>query len=298
MPYSRTLAAGQICEVHVFDLTTRQDRLVYSNDKILFEAPNWTKTGDLILNGKGLLWRLAAVGSGEPEVIVISGVPELNNDHVLAPDHETVFLSANDTWHIYQAPITGGVATQVTRDSPGTLHFLHGVSPDATEIAYVHISEDADDIFSSGRIHVQNISTGADRVLVDGDGPEDGCEYSADGKWIYFNSENFSSVPGAAQIARSKCDGSNFEQLTFDDAVNWFPHVSPDGAAWVYLSYQKGTTGHPADMTVELKLVLDQQWQKAEVVVELFGGQGTINVNSWSADSTQFAYVSYPFAKK
>lgn len=26
----------------------------------------------------------------------------------------------------------------------------------------------------------------------------------------------------------------------------------------------------------------------------LFGGQGTINVNSWSPDSTHFAFVAYP----
>jgi hypothetical protein len=29
------------------------------------------------------------------------------------------------------------------------------------------------------------------------------------------------------------------------------------------------------------------------VLAKLFGGQGTINVNSWSPDSRRFAFVSY-----
>jgi hypothetical protein len=31
-------------------------------------------------------------------------------------------------------------------------------------------------------------------------------------------------------------------------------------------------------------------------LVELFGGQGTINVPSWAPDSRRFAYVAYPLA--
>jgi hypothetical protein len=30
-----------------------------------------------------------------------------------------------------------------------------------------------------------------------------------------------------------------------------------------------------------------------EVIGKLFGGQGTINVNSWSPDSRRFAFVRY-----
>ena len=29
------------------------------------------------------------------------------------------------------------------------------------------------------------------------------------------------------------------------------------------------------------------------MLAKIFGGQGTINVNSWSPDSTHFAFVSY-----
>jgi hypothetical protein len=294
MSYSRKLAAGQLCQVHIYDVTSGLDRVVYSTNETLFEAPNWTKADDLILNGDGLLWRLPVKGSGSPEHIAITGIGELNNDHVLAPDHDSVFLSANDDWHIYRAPISGGPASRVTVNRPGKMHFLHGVNPDGNELAYVQLDGDSSDVFSSGRIHIQNIHTGEDRSLVNGSGPEDGCEYSVDGDWIYFNSENFSAEPGAAQIVRAKRDGKRFEQLTFDDRVNWFPHTSPDGSLWVYLSYPPGTEGHPADLNVELRLVRDNAWQKAECVAMFFGGQGTINVNSWSPDSNRFAYVSYP----
>jgi hypothetical protein len=34
----------------------------------------------------------------------------------------------------------------------------------------------------------------------------------------------------------------------------------------------------------------------AKTLVKLFGGQGTINVNSWSPDSKEFAFVSYELA--
>ncbi|MEY5057991.1 MAG: hypothetical protein RI987_795, partial [Actinomycetota bacterium] len=230
------------------------------------------------------------------EPIEITGVPNLNNDHVLSPDHQNIYVSANDDWHIYKAPSRGGQAVKITTDVADQLHFLHGVSFDETELAYVQLRLDAEDVFNSGRIHVLNLTTGEDRVLVNGDGPEDGSEYSIDDQWIYFSTENFSSEPGHAQIGRARRDGSEFEQLTFDDRVNWFPHQSLDGQFWVYLSYPTGTIGHPADLPVELKLVRNGDWQNAETLVQLFGGQGTINVNSWSPNGNKFAYVAYPIS--
>ena len=59
----------------------------------------------------------------------------------------------------------------------------------------------------------------------------------------------------------------------------------------VYLSYPPGTTGHPPDKDVILRLAaLDGSAQRD--LVALFGGQGTINVNSWAPDSRRFAYVA------
>jgi hypothetical protein len=62
---------------------------------------------------------------------------------------------------------------------------------------------------------------------------------------------------------------------------------------YVYISYPKGTLGHPADKNVRLMLMPpDGSWHKE--IIALFGGQGTINVNSWAPDSRRFAYVAYP----
>lgn len=293
MKYARTLAPGQQCRVWVIDGATGDARVIHSDERVLLEAPNWTADDRLILNGDGQLWTLPVDGSGPPSVVTIDGVPEFNNDHVLAPDGETIYLSAND-WHIYVAPLGGGVARRVTRDSGSRMHFLHGVSPDGATLAYVAVEGAA-----TGEWHAHLRTVGVDGsgdvALTHGAGPDDGPEYAADGGWIYFNTERFSAEPGHAQIARIQPDGTDMQQLTFDDRVNWFPHLSPDGSRAVYLSYPPGTIGHPADLRVQLRLVRQDEWDAATVVAELPGGQGTINVNSWSPDGTGFAYVDYPF---
>ncbi|MBU2663671.1 hypothetical protein KOI35_09145 [Actinoplanes bogorensis] len=280
--YARKLAAGQICTIFSYEVSSGLSTEVHTSGDVLFEAPNWTRDGDLILNGDGLLWRLPA--SAPPRPIPLEGVPSLNNDHVLAPDGETIFVSADDG-HIYRASLSGGPARRVTT-AGNRLHFLHGVSPDGTTLAYVGI--DGQDWGSAA---LWTIGAEDERLTRPG-GVDDGPEYSPDGSWIYFNTETFS--PGHAQIARIRPDGSGLEQLTFDERVNWFPHLAPDGRHAVYLSFPPGTQGHPADLPVELRLVSDDNWGAARTVVTLPGGQGTINVNSWSPDSTRFAYVTYP----
>jgi TolB protein len=119
-------------------------------------------------------------------------------------------------------------------------------------------------------------------------GLDDGPEYSPDGQYIYFNSER----TGIMQIWRMRPDGSQQEQLTSDDFNNWFPHISPDGKWLVLLSYEKNVTGHPENKDVTLRL-MSLSDRKMTVLARLFGGQGTINVPSWSPDSKQLAFVSY-----
>jgi Tol biopolymer transport system component len=110
-----------------------------------------------------------------------------------------------------------------------------------------------------------------------------------------FNTEQFSTRPGHAQLARVRPDGTGLEQLSFDERVNWFPHVAPTGDVAVYLSYPPGTLGHPADLPVKLRLVAVDAWQEPTTLVALNGGQGTINVPSWAPDGSAFAFVDYPF---
>lgn len=289
MGSARALASDQESRIWTYDVSTGVSTLVHTSADVLFEAPNWAAGGDLILNGDGLLWRLSPDGSA-PVRIPLSGVPGLNNDHVLGLG-DAVFVSADDG-HIYQASLRGGPGRRVTHED--RMHFLHGVSPDGTTLAYVGIEEQR---WDAGNLWTIPAAGGPSTRLTGPGGPDDGPEYSPDGSWIYFNTERFSGSRKNAQIARIRPDGSGLEQLTVDDRVNWFPHFAPDGSRAVYLSYPPGTQGHPADLPVELRLVEDGDWRSARVIVSLPGGQGTINVNSWSPDSAHFAYVDYPVAQ-
>jgi len=293
MEYARRLAPGQRCRVIVADTLRGTRETIHESSSLLLEAPNWTHDDQLVLNGDGVLWMLALEPGSTPRQIPLAGIPELNNDHVLAPDGTTIYLSAND-WQIYAASLSGGAARRITPDHDGRMHFLHGVSPDGATLAYIGIDPGGDVPWASASVHLMAVDGTADRRIDEAGSPADGSEFSPDGSWIYFNTELFSSAPGHAQLARMRPTGSGVEQLTFDARVNWFPHLSPDGRRLVYLSFPTGTEGHPADLPVELRLVRDDDWRSTETVASLIGGQGTLNVNSWSPDGTRFAYVDYP----
>jgi len=285
----RTLQPGQRCEVRIASVTGHSETL-YATDHILLEAPNWTMDGSaLILNGDGKLWRLDT-STAKLTQIPLSGIPDLNNDHVLTPDGTGIFLSANDG-HIYRALLKGGPATRITEDD-GSFHFLHGVSPDGKELAYVGI--EAGDFKQPGKLMTMASDGGAAARVDVGSGHSDGPEYSPDGQWIYLNTESFSTTPGHAQLARIRPDGSDFTQLLKSDTVDWFPHLSPDGRYASYIRFPGGTVGHPADLPVDVVLVSTKDWTTPLQAWPLFGGQGTLNVNSWSPDSARFAYVAYP----
>jgi TolB protein len=292
----RELLPSQKCQIWIHDVVDGSNALLFETNQLLLEAPNWTLQGDaLILNGAGKLWRVAVLN---PKLyhIEISSMPPLNNDHVLDPDGEHIFLSAYDDWQLYRAPLAGGKATRLSgKEGPeGLLHFLHGVSPDGNQLAFVGVQAEpkngslhfkSTEIYTlrSDGTHLQQITHDAVSV--------DGPEYSPDGKWLYFNTEAFSKN---AQVARMRLDGSEATRLTFSKTVDWFPHLSPDGNSVVYLAYPPETQGHPADKWVELMVIENGEWQTPVRAARLFGGQGTINVNSWSPDSRRFAYVAYP----
>ena len=290
----RTLQPGQRCVVHTLDVATGATTEVLSTPDLLLEAPNWIDPDTLILNGDGVLWRLA-LGSGNLERIDVDGLPDLNNDHVPGPDPDTVYVSGYD-WHLHRVSLSERTSARITAPDPDRMlfHFLHGVSPDGEELAFVGLELGSEGSPPLANIFTMPSSGGPLRQLTMGTKPADGPEYSPDGEWIYFSTEAFSDAPGHAQIARMRRDGTEPTQLTFDDRVNWFPHLAPAGDPICYLSYPPGTEGHPADLDVELRLVTRGEWSSPRTVARLFGGQGTINVNSWAPDSTAFAFISYP----
>lgn len=291
----RHLEKGQISRLCTFDLVQGHKRVVYETRDAVIEAPNWSPDGLwLVYNQDGRLYRIdSREGAGSPEVIETGEVRDANNDHVLSPDGSTIYISANDG-HLYEVPVGGGAARRVSNshDQPFR-YFLHGISPDGRTLAFVGAEEVSGNAFGSLNIFSIAVSGGPDVQLTWSDKPHDGPEYSPDGSWIYFNSERASPVPGHCQIFRMRADGSHITQLTFDERVNWFPHISPIGDRVVYVSYEAGTVGHPPNRPVEIRS-MGPTGEAVETLLELFGGQGTMNVNSWAPGGQKFAFVEYP----
>ena len=248
-----------------------------------FEAPNWTRDGSAFLfNREGHIERLAVRGD-KPEIIDTGFANRCNNDHGISPDGTQLAISDNSQGdhqsQVYVVPIAGGTPRRITEKSPS---YWHGWSPDGKTLAFVGQRNGDFDIYSIP------VAGGEERRLTTAKGLDDGPEYSPDGKYIYFNSER----SGHMQIWRMKPDGSEQEQVFSDDLNNWFPHISPDGQWMVFLTYSADVTGHPENKDVMLRL-MSLADKKITVLAKLFGGQGTINVPSWSPDSKQVAFVSY-----
>lgn len=290
----RTFRPRQRAELYVIDVETAESRLVHTSKKVVIEAPTWTPDGQsLVVSGDGRLFRVHVTGAGGPDEIALGGVPPLTNHHVLSPDGGSVYVTADDG-HVYAAPAEGGPGRRVTNDhGPRFEHFVHGISPDGAVLSYVGVKTKKD-----GRVETDVFTIpsagGDDLRMTDDPILDDGAEFSPDGEWIYFNSERGSDTPGHAQLFRIALDRVRLEQLTSDKRVNWFPHPSPDGTRVAYLSYKKKTTGLPANTNVIIR-VLEPETGKRDLV-EVFGGQGTLNAPCWSPDGKQIAYVAYPIS--
>jgi len=248
-----------------------------------FEAPNWTRDGSAFLfNRNGRIERLP-VDAGTPVVIDTGFATRCNNDHGISPDATQLAISDNSQADheslVYIVPVVGGTPRRITEKSPS---YWHGWSPDAKTLAFVGLRNGDFDIYAIPA------AGGEETRLTTAKGLDDGPEYSPDGKYIYFNSER----TGHMQIWRMKPDGSEQEQVFSDDLNNWFPHISPDGQWMVFLTYDASVTGHPENKDVMLRL-MSLSDKKITVLAKLFGGQGTINVPSWSPDSKRVAFVSY-----
>lgn len=249
-----------------------------------FEAPNWTHDGQFLFNRNGHIERMPVAG-GTPTQIDTGFANQCNNDHGVSPDGKQLAISdqsqGDDKSRVYIVPIMGGAPRLITPNSPS---YWHGWSPDGATLAFVGERSGEFDIYTIPA------AGGSETRLTTAPGLDDGPEYSPDGKYIYFNSVR----TGLMQIWRMAPDGSHQEQITFDEFNNWFPHISPDGKWMVFLTYGKEVSGHPEDKNVMLRL-MSLPDHEVTVLAKLFGGQGTINVPSWSPDSHQLAFVSYHY---
>lgn len=260
-----------------------KDRRVIFTTQHHIEAPNWSRDGKyFIYNSNGLIYKLPVLG-GEPQLINTGSCKKCNNDHGISPDGTQLVISDQsneaDKSMIYILPSEGGTPRLITQNRPS---YWHGWSPDGKTLAYCAERNGQFDIYT---IPVEG---GQEKQLTNTQGLDDGPDYSPDGKYIYFNSNR----TGQMQIWRMKPDGSDQEQITSDEYNNWFAHPSPDGKWFVFLSYEKDVDGHPANRDVMLRL-MNVENGEIQILAKLFGGQGTINVPSWSPDSNNLAFVSY-----
>lgn len=280
----------------VYNLTRGTNHTVVAMEGWL-QAPQWSRDGSLIYNANGKLFRVPASNQrGQPEEMPTGPAGAVNNDHVLSPDGKWMAVSSGDIWLL---PIPYNEAKVVRVTNKGTYgcydplkcepSYAHGWSPDGSTLAYCAARSGEVDVYTAPVM--ENASNVERKLSTFKGGYNDGPDYSADGKSIFICSNR---TTGIYQIWRVVIDGGKFQQVTNDIRENWFPHPSPDGRWLAYVSYQPGTKDHDAEQDVELRLLdLKDLTIPPRTLVKLFGGQGTINVNSWSPDSTAFGFVWY-----
>ena len=275
-------AKGEVQSTLEYMPVASTDRTILWHTNVNLQAPNWTKDNHLIFNSGGKLYQMGVSNATAPEAINIAEVRNINNDHGISPDGTRLAISAGNPSRIYVGPVTGGAFKLITPAGPS---YFHGWSPDGRMLAFCGQR--------NGQFGIYTVPAegGEEKQLTTTPGLDDGPEYSPDGQYIYFNSDR----SGLMQIWRMKADGSAPTQLTpNDDHNNWFAHLSPDGRRMVFLTFNHDvkSNDHPANKDVALRL-MPVNGGAITTLAKFFGGQGTINVASWSPDSRNIAFVTY-----
>jgi Tol biopolymer transport system component len=280
VPYRDYLGSN----LEILDLASGNATIVhhYSGS---FQAPNWTHDGKaLIYAQEGRLYRFD-LASRLPEVINTGFATRNNNDHVLSFDGKMLAISHHTAEDggasiVYTVPVTGGTPKRVTAKGPS---YLHGWSPDGRWLVFTGQRNNDFDVYKIPAEGGQEIR------LTNTPGLDDGPEFTPDGAYIYFNS----SRTGRMQIWRMRPDGTDQQRITSDGFNNWFPHISPDGKWIAYIAFppEVAADDHPFYKEVSLRLI-PIGGGTPRVIAYLYGGQGTINVPSWSPDGKRLAFVS------
>ncbi len=272
--------------LEIVQISSGDRRVVHHRiGKQRFEAPNWSDDDQLVFNDEGSLFQIPVDGNSTPEKIDIASLNRLNNDHGISPDGTSIAISdqtKSGGSRIYLVQRGGGEPKLLVDDAPS---YWHGWSPDGKTIVYCAQRDNNYDVYAMPSMG------GSEVRLTNHEGLDDGPEFSPDGKYIYFNSVR----SGSMQIWRMKADGSEEVQITDDQFHNWFAHPSPDGKWLAFVSYRQQDVApgdHPPNKDVEIRLMAIETGE-IQSLAKLFGGQGTLNVPSWSPDSQRLAFVSY-----
>ena len=280
-----------ISSLYIYTLETGKAELVLK-EKRHFEAPNWSHDGQfLLINASGILEKVSIEGE-KLGVLPTGDIKNANNDHGYSFDGKTLFISSSlpsikgGSSLIFKVASEGGSPIRLTDNTPS---YWHGVSPDGKTIVYCAERGGNYDVYA------MSSDGGAETRLTDAEGLDDGPEYSPDGKYIYLNS--FRS--GKMQIWRMHPDGSMPAQVTVDNYSNWFAHISPNSKQATIISYLEDQgQKHPFGRQVKLRLVNLEDKTIKDLTEPFFGGQGTINVPSWSPNGKKFAFVKYELEDK
>ncbi len=276
--------------LEVMDVSTGWRKILHSEPGSI-QAPNWTRDDKLIYNSSSGVMYTYDLATGGIAELDTGSRRQNNNDHVLSFDGKMLALSnyAGEPRRsvAFILPVEGsGDPVQIT--SPDRGHtYLHGWSPDGKKL-----------VFTGGRngetgdyrnLWSVDIDTKVETALTPPGTLDDGPEYTPDGQYIYFNSVR----TGTMQIWRMHPDGSDPEQVTFDEYNNWFPHVSPDGEWIVYIAFPKGIDpwSHPFYQQCYIRS-MPASGGAPKTIGYLYGGQGSMNTPNWSPDSRRIAFVS------
>lgn len=281
--------------ISIFDVAAKKTTVLYSADTV-WEAPNWSADGTFLLaNSGGALYKIPveAAGHSAPQKVELGDEYRCNNDHGFTGDGKTLAFSASTpasrSSQVFAMDWTERKPQQLTTVGPS---YFHGWAPDGKTMAIVAQRDGNFDLYGIPP------GGGGEQRLTTSPGYDDGPDYSPDGKWLYFNSNR----SGSWDIWRMPAAGAGpkdqfAEQVTSDEWEDWFPHPSPDGKWLLFLSFPPGTDNHNGKTNIELRMMPlpgeKVEGEKINTVTKFFGGQGTINVNSWSPDSKRFAFVRY-----
>jgi dipeptidyl aminopeptidase/acylaminoacyl peptidase len=285
-PYSDYLGS----HLEVMDVATGRRRVLHSEPGSI-QAPNWTLDGKLLYNSAEGVMYTYDIATGDVAELETGACRQNNNDHVLSFDGKMLALSnyAGEPRRsvAFILPASGSNAPRQITDPERGHTFLHGWSPDGKKL-----------VFTGGRKgetgHYRNlwsvdVDTKLETALTPPGTLDDGPEYTPDGQYIYFNSVR----TGTMQIWRMRPDGSQPEQVTFDEYNDWFPHISPDGKWLIYIAF-------PADMDPWTHPFYRQCYVRLmptsggvpRTIAYIYGGQGSMNTPCWSLDGKRIAFVT------